>query len=163
MAEGKAKLRAREDTSYIEPHEEEEAQRLIDEEFTKLTGKPCSMRPTGYLLAVKIYVSPDEMKVIKRDDGTEVTLWTPKLTQDQDKYRSTSALVVAMGQDCYQGTNPDGTPRYRKPWCKVGDWVVVPRYECYQVTYKNSVAMGILPDDRILCVIEDPTDVAATT
>lgn len=150
-------------TSYIEEHEEEEAKRLIDEEFTKLTGGPCTLRPTGYMILVKIWISPDEMKTITRDDGTQVTLWTPKITQDQDKYRSTSALVVAMGQDAYKGTNPDGTPRYLHPWCKVGDWVVIPRYECYQIMFKGTVAMGLLPDDRILTVCEDPADVAATT
>jgi co-chaperonin GroES (HSP10) len=151
------------DTSYIEVHEEEEAKRLIDEEYTKLTGGPCTLRPCGYLIAVKIWVTPDELSVIKMPDGSTKTLYSPHLTQDQDKYRSVSALVVAVGHDAYKGNNPDGTPRYRSPWCKVGDWVVVPRHECYQITFKKSVAMGILPDDRILSVIEDPTDVAATT
>ncbi len=61
--------------SNIEEHEEAEAKALIDQHFIEMTGKPFDMRPAGYLVAVKIYVRPEELKTITQEDGTEVTLY----------------------------------------------------------------------------------------
>lgn len=147
--------------SYIEPHEELEAQQLIDRQITELTGDVLHLRPCGYLIAVKIYVRSDEYKTITRDDGTTSTLFLPDQSSVRDRYNSVAALVVAVGPDAYKGVLPDGTPRYREPWCKVGDWVVIPRYECFQITYRETVALGLLSDDKIMAVIKDPNDVMA--
>jgi co-chaperonin GroES (HSP10) len=147
--------------SYIEPHEEVEAQTLIDEQIREITGDVLHLRPCGYQIAVKIYVRPEEYKTIKRDDGTEATIYLPDQAAARDRYTSVAALVVAVGPDAYKGTHADGTPRYVSPWCKVGDWVVIPRYECFQITYRESVAVGIIADDKIMAVIKDPNDVMA--
>ena len=45
-----------------------------------------------------------------------------------------------------------------KPWCKVGDWIVIPRNEGTQVNYRG-IPMQFIPDDRVLAIIEDPTHV----
>lgn len=148
--------------SRILPEEVAEAERLMRVHMQNLTGSDDMPSPCGYLVCLKIYIRPDELKTIKRDDGTEVTLWTPPISQLQDKYQSVAACVMALGPDAYKGTNADGTPRYEKPWCRVGDWVLIPRYEGLQFTWKNKVAMVMLPDDKILAVITDPTDVAST-
>ena len=140
--------------SNIEAHEEEEAKALIDQHFVEMTGRPFDMRPAGYLVAVKIYVRPEELKTIKQDDGTEVTLYLPDTVRAEDKYSSVSALVCAVGPEAYQGEKFERSG----PWCKVGDWILIPRYESTMVSYRG-VAMALLPDDRVMAVIAGPEDV----
>ena len=140
--------------SNIEAHEEEEAKALIDQHFTEITGQPFDMRPAGYLVAVKIYVRPEELKTITQEDGTEVTLYLPDTVRAEDKYSSVSALVCAVGPEAYQGEKFERSG----PWCKVGDWILIPRYESTMVSYRG-VAMALLPDDRVMAVIKGPEDV----
>ena len=140
--------------SKIEPHEEALAKELIDEEFTAITGRSFDMQPAGYLVAVKIYVRPEELKTITQEDGTEVTLYLPDTVRAEDKYSSVSALVCAVGPEAYQGEKFERSG----PWCKVGDWVMFPRYEGNAVSYRG-VPMVLLPDDRILAVISDPAEI----
>ena len=142
--------------SNIEPHEEELAKQFIDEQFTEMTGQPFDMRPAGYLVAVKIYIRPEELKTIKKEDGTEVTLYLPDTVRAEDKYSSVSALVCAVGPEAYQGEKFERSG----PWCKVGDWILIPRYESTMVSYRG-VAMALLPDDRVMAVVTGPEDVAS--
>jgi len=142
--------------SNIEPHEEQTAKDLIDGHFVEMTGKPFDMKPAGYLVAAKIYVRPEELKTITRDDGTEAAIYLPDAVRAEDKYQSVSALVCAVGPEAYQGEKFERSG----PWCKVGDWVLIPRYEATAVSYRG-VAMALLPDDRIMAVIEGPDDVRA--
>ena len=140
--------------SNIEPHEEELAKQFIDEQFIEMTGQPFDMRPAGYLVAVKIYIRPEELKTIKKEDGTEVTLYLPDTVRAEDKFSSVSALVCAVGPEAYQGEKFERSG----PWCKVGDWILIPRYESTMVAYRG-VAMALLPDDRVMAVITGPEDV----
>jgi co-chaperonin GroES (HSP10) len=140
--------------SNIEPHEELLAQQFIDEQFIEMTGQPFDMRPAGYLVAVKIYIRPEELKTIKKEDGTEVTLYLPDTVRAEDKYSSVSALVCAVGPEAYQGEKFERSG----PWCKVGDWILIPRYESTMVSYRG-VAVALLPDDRVMAVISGPEDV----
>jgi co-chaperonin GroES (HSP10) len=140
--------------SNIEPHEEELAKQFIDEQFVEMTGQPFDMRPAGYLVAVKIYIRPEELKTIKKEDGTEVTLYLPDTVRAEDKFSSVSALVCAVGPEAYQGEKFERSG----PWCKVGDWILIPRYESTMVSYRG-VAMALLPDDRVMAVITGPEDV----
>jgi len=142
--------------SNIEPHEEAEAQQFIDAQFIEMTGQPFDMRPAGYLVAVKIYIRPEELKTIKKEDGTEVTLYLPDTVRAEDKYSSVSALVCAVGPEAYQGEKFERSG----PWCKVGDWILIPRYESTMVSYRG-VAVALLPDDRVMAVIAGPEDVAS--
>jgi len=142
--------------SNIEPHEEELAQKLIHEHFIEMTGKPFEMRPAGYLVAVKIYIRPEELKTITQDDGTEVTLYLPDTVRAEDKYSSVAALVCGVGPEAYQGEKFERSG----PWCKVGDWIMIPRYESTMVSFRG-VAMALLPDDRVMAVIPGPEDVMA--
>jgi co-chaperonin GroES (HSP10) len=142
--------------SNIEPHEEEMAKDLINQHFIEMTGQPFDMRPAGYLVAVKIYVRPEELKTITQDDGTEVTLYLPDTVRAEDKYSSVSALVCAVGPEAYQGEKFERSG----PWCKVGDWILIPRYESTMVSYRG-VAMALLPDDRVMAVVTGPEDVSA--
>lgn len=141
--------------SNIEPHEEDIARKLIDDHFIEMTGKAFDMKPAGYLIAAKIYVRPEELKTITRENGEQVTLYLPDQVRAEDKYQSVSALVCAVGPEAYQGEKFERSG----PWCKVGDWVLIPRYEATAVSYRG-VAMALLPDDRVMAVIEGPDDVA---
>lgn len=140
--------------SNIEPHEENEAKEFINNEFVSMTGRSFDMRPAGYLVAVKIYVRSEEIKTIVQEDGTEVTLYLPDEVRAEDKYSSVSALVCAVGPEAYRGENFERSG----PWCKVGDWILIPRYESTMVSYRG-VAMALLPDDRVMAVISGPEDV----
>lgn len=142
--------------SNIEPNEEELAKQVIDEQFIEMTGQPFDMRPAGYLVAVKIYIRPEELKKIKQADGTEVTLYLPDTVRAEDKYSSVSAVVCAVGPEAYQGEKFERSG----PWCKVGDWILIPRYESTMVSYRG-VAVALLPDDRVMAVISGPDDVAS--
>lgn len=147
--------------SYIEPFEEIAAKALIDNLFRELTGKPFGFRPGGYQIAVKIFIRPEELKEITRDDGSKVTLYRPLSMTEGDRFQSVAALVCAVGPQAFTGENAKGNDRFPEgPWCKVGDWVVIPRYESFQMTYRG-VALAVLADDKIVGVIEDPMDVSA--
>lgn len=144
--------------SHVQEHEVDEARALIDKMFVDLTGKPFEFKVCGYLVCLRIYIRPEELSTGKRDDGSEYKIYRPQITATNDKYQSVTACVVGMGPDCYKALNADLTPRYQAPWCRIGDWVTVPRYEAHLFNYRG-VALGILPDDRIMGVINDPTDV----
>lgn len=148
--------------SFIEPHEESEAKALIDKEFIALTGKPFDMRVAGYLVAIKIYIRSETIKSIDTKAGT-VSLLRPTTSTDEDKYQSVSGLVVGVGPQAYKGFNVDGTPKYPEgPWCKPGDIVMIPRFESTPISFRG-VVMAIVPDDRIMAVLQDPADVKSTT
>jgi len=140
--------------SNIEPHEEQLAKQLIDQQFVDITGQPFDMRPAWYVVADKMYNRPEEQKTITQEDGTEVTLYLPDTVRAEDKYSSVSALVCAVGPEAYQGEKFERSG----PWCKVGDWILIPRYESTMVSYRG-VAMALLPDDRVMAVITGPEDV----
>ncbi len=144
--------------SFIEPHEEAEAKKLIDAEFVAMTGKPFDLRVAGYLIAVKIYIRPDEYKTVTDAEGKKKTIWLPKQALVEDKYQSVTGLVVGIGPQAYKGVAADGSPKYPEgPWCKVGDIVAIPRFESFLVMYRG-VALALLPDDRVCAVLSDPTD-----
>lgn len=147
--------------SHIKDHEKPVAKFIVDENFKKLCGKNPP-RITGYFVAVKIH-QRDTSKKITRDDGTEVDLYThTDVTRSEDKYQSCVGLVVSMGPQAYKGQNADGSPRFSEgPWCNVGDFVIFPRYEGFQATFRN-VPLLIVPDDKIMGIVEDPDDIIAT-
>ncbi len=139
--------------SFIEDHEVDEAQALVNAQFVEMTGRPFDMRVAGYMIAVKIYIPPEKTKggIIKTDN-----------TRENERYQSVAGLVVGVGPQAYKGRNQDGSPRFPEgPWCRVGDWILLPRYEATLLTYRD-VAMGMIPDDRVQCTITDPEDVQAT-
>ncbi len=133
--------------SFIEDSEEAAARELIDKQFVEMTGKPFDGRVAGFMIAVKLYVLDDKIGSILLTDQT----------REDSKYQSVAGLVVGMGPQAYQGDRyPEG------PWCKVGDWILLPRYEATMLTFRG-VAMGMIPDDRVQMVIEDPRDVQSIT
>src|SRR6266850_3209997 len=137
--------------SFIEPYEEQLAKELIAKELGFEPPKPA-----GYHMLIKLYIRPEELKTIIRDDGTEAKIYLGDAQRMEDQYRTCVALVVAQGPECYQES---GTKKFpHGPWCKVGDWIVFPRHEGTRFVYKG-VPMFFIPDDRIFGTVFDPQDV----
>ncbi len=140
------------DLSYIEVHEEQEAKDFIK---SHLGFEP--IRPAGYHLLVKLYIRPE---TYEGSSGIAIS----NSTRANDKWVSCTALVLAIGPDAYKGA------RFEKsgPWCKVGDWVMIPRNEGIQFNDHGSVekygeqgiAMQLIPDDRIVAVVDDPARIS---
>jgi len=141
---------------FVEEHEEQKARELIDADFLKMTGKTLNFRPAGYMILCKIWVRPEEYKKVKREDGTEATIWIPPSASQEDKYQSVSALVCGIGPLAFRDRET-GKMWHGGPVCRIGDWIAIPRYESALLSYRG-VAMALLPDDRIYGVIEDPAD-----
>jgi len=136
--------------SFIEDHEVEEAERLITGQFVELSGKPPP-RACGYQLCLKLYVRDEKLG----------QLFLPDSVREADKYTAVAGLVVSVGPQAYKGKDQFGNDRFPEgPWCRVGDWVVIPRYEASPVLFRG-VALVFINDDKIQAVIEDPTDVLA--
>lgn len=147
--------------SFVEDHEQLEAQSLIDNQFRELTKCPEypagitlreHFRLTRYFAAVKIYVRPEELKEITREDGTIGKLYLPDSVRAEDRYQSCTGVVVALGPQTFK--DKDGNPRgslYR-----LADWILFPRTDIIRVDFCG-VPLGILTDDRAIAVVSDPT------
>lgn len=142
--------------SKILPHEEAEAKALIAEELNALG---CIDPPavTGWWVLVKTYIRPEMIKEIERDDGSKAQLYITPAAQAEDRFTSIAALVIGVGPDAYK----DAVRFPAGPWCKVGDWVIVPRNEGFPIVY-DGIAMQFIPDDKIVAVITDPAKTANT-
>lgn len=151
---------------HVEPHERQAAEYIVWEEYKRLTGK-YPPRVAGYFLLVKIF-QREIAKEVTMGDGSKTNLYLSDQTRSEDKYQSVVGLVVGVGSQAYQGQNVDGTLKFPNgPWASVADWVICPRYEGYQIAHRHLDGKGytpllIIPDDKILGMVEDPTDVIAT-
>ncbi len=129
------------------PQEEDEAKEAIE----KYLGFPPP-RMAGYHLAVKLFIRSEDIRQFTDETGNKMLIEVPDEVGVNDRYRSCTALVVSMGPDAYKGKRFEGSG----PWCKVGDWVVIPRNEGTQIQYRG-YTMHFIPDDRVLAIVEDPT------
>jgi hypothetical protein len=134
-------------TSFIEDHEEEEAKKFIEEELGFPIPKAFSKK-----IIVKVYIRPEQISRFKTDDGRIVSLYAPLVYLANDRYSNFTALVLSVGEDCYKGEE------YKEsgPWCKPGDWVVIPRNEGNQYEHRD-VTIQVIPEHAIYDVIEDPS------
>lgn len=149
--------------SFVEDHEEIQAQSVIDEQFRELTKDflpkefPQGLtlrehgRLTRYFCAVKIYVRPEELKEITDTEGKKVTIYLPDSVRAEDRYQSCTGLVVALGPQAFK--DKDGNPRGSK--YKVGDWLTFPRTDIIRQDFCG-VPLGIMTDDRAIMVTDDP-------
>ena len=141
-------------SSYIENHEEDEAKKLINDYLGFAPPHVC-----GYYLGVVLYL-PSENAIDA--EGRETMIVRSDSSRALDKFSQVTGLVVYMGHLCYTdpkrfGTFNFETQRYEKiiPWCKIGDWITLPRHEGIPVNYRGRV-MHLLPDDKCLMVVDDP-------
>lgn len=143
--------------AFVEAHEEDEAKRLIDAEFVKLTGKKFTPKPLSYFVDLKIHTRSTDLRKVKMPDGSEKTIFAPIQYLQDDKYQSVAALVCAIGPLAFHNRET-GEPYVGAPWFRVGDWLHVARASGASWSF-HGIPMVTIPDDCAYQVIEDPTDV----
>ena len=67
--------------------------------------------------------------------------------KDGQSYLNSVGQILAMGNECYSDR--------KKPWCKVGDWVIFGRYAGARISVQK-VKMVLLNDDEIIATLENP-------
>ncbi len=115
---------------------------------------------TGYNLLIRP-VNPDGD--IKVKGGGKILL--PSSFTEDIKFLTNVGQVKAVGPLCYNDPNvkpSDGSyfpfGRYKKPWCKVGDYVVWGKHQGVKLMVKG-VAFVLLQDELILMTLDNPSDV----
>ena len=134
-------------SSYIEDFEEEEAKKFIEEEL----GFPA-LKGFSKKLVVKIFVRPEEISTFKTAEGKTVSIVLPEMFLANDPYTNFTALVIHVAQDCYT----DEEYKETGPYCKVGDWIIIPRNVGTQQNYRG-VTVQVIPEHAVYCVVEDPS------
>ncbi len=147
--------------SFIEDHEQIQAQSVIDEQFRQLTKSdqvPAGItfrehnHLTRYFCIVKIYVRPEELKEVTDVNGNKQKIYLPDTVRAEDRYQSCTGLVVAVGPDAFK--DKEGKPK--RELFRVGDWVVFPRADIIRVDFCG-IPLGIMTDERAVIVTDDPT------
>ena len=99
----------------------------------------------------KIVPQPVGYRILLRPRGvvekTKGGIILTDSNKDSQTYLNSVGQIIAMGAECY-------TDR-KKPWCKVGDWVIFGRYAGARVSVQN-VKMVLLNDDEIIATLESP-------
>jgi hypothetical protein len=118
----------------------------------------------GWYMAIVIH----EERYARTKDGKKTQIVHASI--DEEKYRNCVGLVVSQGNECYLGPrfeehwfrqflriffNRWMKPCRKKPWCRVGDYVVFPRHEGELMNYRG-MPMMMLPDVKIYTPIEQP-------
>lgn len=146
-------------TSYIEPHEIEEAKTLIETQMHFPMPKVC-----GYNMLIKVHVREEDMYEFKDKrgwpvrgkDGKKLKIALPPAMTASEKYKSCTALVLSQGPRCY--TQDEFIES--GPLCRVGDFIVFPRNECLgtQFMYRG-FPVQVITDRCVYQVIKCPTDI----
>lgn len=137
-------------SSFIEPHEIQEAKDLVKNSLGFEPPRMC-----GYYMALKICVDDSDFmkdekgELIVNDQG--IPLVKPTSHVDK-KYESFVGLVVAQGPDCYKHEKFE----HSGPWCRVGDFVMFPKQTGNLFTYRG-YAFAVIPDERVYLVVEEPS------
>ncbi len=85
------------------------------------------------------------MPVVK--EKTKGGIILTDLSKDSQAYLNSVGQIIAMGEECYSDR--------KKPWCKVGDWVIFGRYAGARISVQK-VKMLLLNDDEIIATLESP-------
>ena len=72
---------------------------------------------------------------------------------DKARIATTCGYVLKMGDLAYKDKE-----KFRKPWCKIGDWVMFARYAGSRLPIEGG-EVRILNDDEVLGTIGDPESV----
>lgn len=63
------------------------------------------------------------------------------------------ALVLQLGPEAYSDSD-----KFKKPWCTVGDWVMVSRHAGIRIKAGDEI-LRIINDDEVIAVLDDPRKV----
>jgi len=95
-------------------------------------------QPVGYRILIRPRGSIEKTKggIILTDSS-----------KNDQSYLNSVGQIIAMGDECYSDR--------KKPWCKVGDWVIFGRYAGARISVQK-VKMVLLNDDEIIATLESP-------
>ncbi|HET6443742.1 MAG TPA: co-chaperone GroES family protein [candidate division Zixibacteria bacterium] len=103
--------------------------------------------------------SPRGYKIlIKKRAPKEVTsggIILPDSVKDVESWLEICAQIVALGPYCYCDRDT-GTPWPLGPWCKVGDWVIVPKFTQFKMDIEGE-EYRFINDDEVIAVVDDPS------
>jgi hypothetical protein len=134
-------------TSFIASHEEETARKKIIEVMGFEVVTPKSDE-----LIVKLYIPDEDVITVKDKKGNKRQILVPEVDLLDEPYKACTALVIAIGENAYKGEEYEETGA----WCKVGDFVTIPRTVGWQCRYRGHF-VHFIKADKIFNVIEDPT------
>ncbi len=103
-------------------------------------------RPQGWKILIKKH---------KPKEKTEGGILLPDMSKDAEGYLSVTGQVVALGPLCYTDRKT-GEPWSSGPWCKVKDWVIIPKFTQFKMDIDDD-EYRIVNDDEIIATIKDPT------
>ena len=105
------------------------------------TNKTTMPKPVGY-----------QMLVALPPQGEKIgNVFIPDDLKSREHTASIVGNIIAMGPDCYldKAKFPTG------PWCKVGDWILMPSYSGTRFKIKGH-EFRIINDDTAQAVVSDP-------
>lgn len=107
----------------------------------------------GYNMIVKMCDRYEEKIVVKDENGNDVNLIVPASVSVNDKYTTTVGWVIVQGPECYRDKErfPSGAR------CRVGDFILFPRYAGGAVMNYLGINVKIIEDVHCMSPIEDPS------
>ena len=121
-------------TSYILPHEREQAREMV----TSLMGCPLP-EPLGHFIAVKLFVEESHVKKIA---GRELIV--PPSVSCADRTRPHPALVIGKGNAV-------------KDDYVLGDFIVIPRHQGVELSWYGHT-VRFLEGDKTYSVLQSPEE-----
>ena len=90
----------------------------------------------------------------EKEDKTEGGVYVPEELRDREHIASITGMVLRMGPDAYGDKEkfPSG------PYCKVGDWVMIPAYSG-RGFFVHKQEFKLINDDTVEAVVQDPRGV----
>ena len=96
--------------------------------------------PVGYRILV-------QMPIVKEKTSGGVII--PDATKETEKNIAIIGRVVSVGDAAYQRDD------HLYPWCKAGDYVLIPRYAGQKILV-SGIEFRVMNDDEIMAVVPNP-------
>lgn len=120
---------------------------------------------SGPRIIVKLFTGEDDVAIDEKGnevkvshfikkDGTKSNILMAAPHQQHELFTTCVGLVCAMNRSCYQ----DERFRLTGPYCRLGEWAVIPRNEGI-LMYLKGKPVHILYDDRVVGTVKDPKSV----
>jgi co-chaperonin GroES (HSP10) len=100
--------------------------------------------PAGY----RILILPYQGRAV-----TKGGIVIPEENRERSRLATVAGYVIKMGEDCYADK-----AKFSKPWCKVGDWIIIGRYAGARFKIEDG-DVRIINDDEVIATIADPEDI----
>ena len=110
-----------------------------EQEATKLP------EPSGWRILIGL---------IKTDEKTAGGIIKPDDYLHVENVSSVVGAVLKMGPLCYQDADKFGAEMI--PWCKLGDFVLIPPFAGVRLVHKTGQEFRLINDDTVQGVVDDP-------